>query len=137
VSGSGSGRGAGVPAHDAQRETTPAGEGAARDAVTEPGTERLWAALRDVRDPEFPVSVVDLGLIYAIRREQRRVFVDLTFTATACPCMDFIQDDIRTRLLREPDVAAVEIRVVWDPPWTADRMSDEARAVLRRHGVAA
>lgn len=97
---------------------------------------RLWEALRDVIDPELPVSVVDLGLIYGIRRDGSRVEVDMTFTATACPCMDFLKDDVRERLLREPGVSEVEIRVVWDPPWTTARLSEEARAVLGRHGVA-
>src|SRR5690606_18439917 len=53
----------------------------------EPDTAALWAALREVNDPEFPISVVDLGLVYGIRRAGSRVEVDLTFTATACPCM--------------------------------------------------
>ena len=103
----------------------------------DPATASLWAALREVRDPELPVSLVDLGLVYAIRREGGTVHVDLTFTATACPCMDFIRDDLRDRLMAEPDVDAVEINVVWDPPWTVDRMTVEGREALRRCGVAA
>jgi metal-sulfur cluster biosynthetic enzyme len=98
---------------------------------------KLWQALKDVRDPELPISVVDLGLIYDIRRDGRRVEVDMTFTATACPCMGFIKSDIEERLLKEGDVDDVVIHVVWDPPWTRDRMSDEGRAVLRQYGVAA
>lgn len=100
-------------------------------------TAGLWDALREVRDPEFPVSVVDLGLIYDIRREGGNVEVDLTFTATACPCMDFIMEDVRDRLLAEAGVEAVSIEVVWDPPWTVERMTERGRATLRRHGVAA
>lgn len=96
----------------------------------------LWRALREVRDPELPVSLVDLGLIHAIRREGSRVHVDLTFTATACPCMDFIREDIRTRLLEEPDVEQIEIHEVWDPPWTTERLTPEGRAALRSCGVA-
>lgn len=96
----------------------------------------LWSALREVMDPEFPISLVDLGLIYDVRREGRTVDVDVTFTATACPCMDFIRDDIRERLLREPDVAEVRIHEVWDPPWTVERMTPEGRAVLKQFGVA-
>jgi metal-sulfur cluster biosynthetic enzyme len=98
---------------------------------------RLWSALREVLDPEIPISLVDLGLIYAVRETGPRVEVELTFTATACPCMGFIREDIRTRLLQEPDVEHVEIREVWDPPWTVDRVTPEGRAALRRFGVAA
>lgn len=97
----------------------------------------LWQALREVQDPELPISLVDLGLIYDIRRSRDEVEVDLTFTATACPCMGFIRADIEERLLREPGVNAVRIREVWDPPWTVERMTPEGREALRRCGVAA
>ena len=102
-----------------------------------PGTATLWAALKQVQDPEFPISLVDLGLIYDVRISDGVVEVDLTFTATACPCMDFIRSDIRERLLQEQDVKEVKINEVWDPPWTRERMTEEGRAVLRRFGVAA
>lgn len=100
-------------------------------------TESLWAALKEVQDPEFPISLVDLGLIYDVRRTGSEVEVDLTFTATACPCMQFIRDDITERLLQEQDVSAVRINEVWDPPWTRARMTEEGKAALRRCGVAA
>jgi metal-sulfur cluster biosynthetic enzyme len=102
-----------------------------------PDTSPLWSALKQVMDPEFPISLVDLGLIYDIRRSGRTVEVDITFTATACPCMEFIRSDIRERLLQEADVDEVRINDVWDPPWTRDRMTPEGREVLRRFGVAA
>ncbi len=88
-------------------------------------------------DPEFPISVVDLGLIYDVRARHGLVEIDLTFTATGCPCMDFIREDVRDRLLREPGVEVVLIHEVWDPPWTPARISPAGRAVLRSHGVGA
>ncbi|HEX6064243.1 MAG TPA: metal-sulfur cluster assembly factor [Longimicrobiales bacterium] len=100
-------------------------------------TAAVWSALKEVMDPEFPISLVDLGLIYDVRRRDRMVEIDLTFTATACPCMDFIHEDIRERLLREADIDEVKINQVWDPPWTADRISEEGRKVLKNFGVAA
>lgn len=106
-------------------------------AARDPAEDALWSALREVRDPEFPVSIVDLGLVYGVRRAGGRVEVDLTFTAMACPCMDFIREDVRGRLLRVPGVEEVAIREVWDPPWTADRITPEGRAALRRAGLAA
>jgi metal-sulfur cluster biosynthetic enzyme len=112
--------------------TTPASAPGATDV-----TSHLWAALREVRDPELPISLVDLGLIYDIRVDGGCVEVDVTFTATACPCMDFIRSDIEERLLREPAVEAVRIREVWDPPWTVARMTPEGLALLRSFGVAA
>jgi metal-sulfur cluster biosynthetic enzyme len=100
-------------------------------------TASVWAALKEVMDPEFPISLVDLGLIYDVRRRDRTVEIDLTFTATACPCMEFIHEDIRERLLREEDIDDVKINQVWDPPWTADRISEAGKAALKKCGVAA
>ena len=107
------------------------------------GTERYWRALKDVRDPELPISVVDMGLIYDIERaaapdgSDTGLRVTMTFTATACPCMSLIEMDIRDRLSMEPDVASVEIRVVWDPPWSRRMLTEEGKATLRKFGVAA
>jgi metal-sulfur cluster biosynthetic enzyme len=100
---------------------------------------RLWSALREVEDPEIPISVVGMGLIVSLayRPAERAVEIELTFTAMGCPAMDFIQDDIRERLLREPDVDEVRIEVVWDPVWTRARIRDDARATMRRLGIVA
>jgi metal-sulfur cluster biosynthetic enzyme len=98
--------------------------------------EPLWSALEDVTDPEFPLSVVDMGLIYGLRREGETAHVQLTFTAMGCPCMDFIIGDIRARLLREPEIRAVNIEIVWDPPWTRNRLTEKGKERLRRVGVA-
>jgi metal-sulfur cluster biosynthetic enzyme len=101
--------------------------------------ERARRALYEVSDPEFPISLVDLGLIYGVEADERsgRVVVRLSFTATACPCMDFIRWDVRERLLREPGVDEVEIEVVWHPPWTTERITDRGRRILERVGVSA
>jgi metal-sulfur cluster biosynthetic enzyme len=99
------------------------------------GTDGLWAALREVMDPEVPVSLVDLGLIYAVRRDDGRVEVDLSFTATACPAMGFIQEDIRSRLLAEPGVEDVTTRIVWEPPWTPERISETGKRQLEGFGI--
>jgi metal-sulfur cluster biosynthetic enzyme len=104
-------------------------------APPEARTGRLWDALREVLDPEIPISLVDLGLIYDLRREGGRIEVDLTFTATACPCMAFIHFDIEDRLRREPGVEEVRINEVWTPAWTKARVSPEGREMLRGFGV--
>ena len=98
--------------------------------------EGLWAALAEVDDPEMPVSLVDLGVIYGIRRDGGSVEVDLTFTAMGCPASEFILDDVRERLLREPGVDEVRVNVVWDPPWTASRMTEAGRDALEAWGLA-
>jgi metal-sulfur cluster biosynthetic enzyme len=101
-----------------------------------PGPEGLLEALREVQDPEMPVNVVDLGLIYAVREEEGLASVDLTFTAMGCPASDFILEDVRERLLREPGISEVAINVVWDPPWTAARMTAAGRDALQMWGLA-
>jgi metal-sulfur cluster biosynthetic enzyme len=100
---------------------------------------RLWSALQEVEDPEIPISVVGMGLIVSLayRADEHAVDLQLTFTAMGCPAMDFIQDDIRERLLQEPEVDEVRIEVVWDPVWTRGRIRDEARATMRRLGIVA
>ena len=99
-------------------------------------SERLWAALSEVQDPEMPVNLVDLGVIYAIVESDGVVDVDLTFTAMGCPASDFILDDVRERLLREDGVREVRINVVWNPPWTAARLTQEGRDALEAWGLA-
>jgi metal-sulfur cluster biosynthetic enzyme len=100
--------------------------------------ERLWSALREVEDPEIPVSLVDMGLIVSIDYDEpeRAARLKITYTAMGCPAMDMIQDDIRARLLREPDVERVAIEVVWDPVWTHGRLSEQARESMRQLGLA-
>ena len=100
---------------------------------------RLWRALQDVEDPEIPISVVGMGLIVSVayHTDERAVDLELTFTAMGCPAMDFIEDDIRERLLAEPDVEEVRIEVVWDPVWTRSRIREDARATMRGLGIVA
>ena len=97
----------------------------------------LWDALRDVMDPEIPISVVDMGLIVDIKRHEGIVDLKLTFTAMGCPAMDFIMDDIRVRLLQEPEVKQVNIEIVWDPVWTKARLSEEGIEIMRTWGISA
>src|SRR6476646_8704835 len=93
----------------------------------------IWQALRQVEDPEIPVSLVDMGLIVAVDYDPagRTARLKITYTAMGCPAMEMIQDDIRQRLLREPAIEVVEIEVVWDPIWSRERLSEAARATMR------
>jgi len=98
--------------------------------------DSLWAALAEVQDPEMPVNLVDLGVIYGLNEQDGVVDVDLTFTAMGCPAADFIVDDVRERLLREEGVREVRVNVVWDPPWTVARMTQSGRDALEAWGLA-
>lgn len=110
------------------------------DAPRPDQTVTLWAALEEVNDPELPISLVDLGLIYDLRRapdDARCAVVEMTYTAMGCPCTGFIRQDIIDRLLREDDVDRVEILEVWSPAWTRARMTERGRTLMRSFGVAA
>ncbi|HEY2653895.1 MAG TPA: metal-sulfur cluster assembly factor [Solirubrobacteraceae bacterium] len=98
---------------------------------------RIWDALRDVEDPEIPVSVLGLGLIVSVAYApaDRTAKLQITFTAMGCPATEFIEHDIREAVMAVPGVDAVEIEVVWDPVWTKDRIRDDARATMRRLGI--
>jgi metal-sulfur cluster biosynthetic enzyme len=98
--------------------------------------DRLWAALAEVQDPEMPVNLVDLGVIYSVVEKDGVVDVDLTFTAMGCPASDFILEDVRERLLREDGIQEVRLNVVWDPPWTAARITQDGRDALEAWGLA-
>jgi metal-sulfur cluster biosynthetic enzyme len=109
-----------------------------QSAVRDPQSEivpRLWNALREVMDPEIPISVVDLGLIYDIRFRDGTAEVDFSYTAIACPCAHFIQWDIAERLQQEPDVTDVKLTEVWNPGWTKARVTADGRRRLKEMGV--
>jgi metal-sulfur cluster biosynthetic enzyme len=98
---------------------------------------RIWEALRQVEDPEVPVSLVGMGLIVSVAYgpEDRTARLQITFTAMGCPATEFIEDDIREALLADPEIDEVEIEVVWDPVWTKDRIRSDARETMRRLGI--
>ncbi|MCB0035423.1 MAG: metal-sulfur cluster assembly factor [Anaerolineales bacterium] len=95
----------------------------------------LWAALEEVEDPEYPISVVDMGLIYDVKLDGRAVQVNLSFTSMGCPCMEYIIDDVRERLLQEPTVDNVDMQIVWDPPWTRQRLTERGKEKLKAWGI--
>ena len=99
-------------------------------------TQRFWDALAEVQDPEMPINLVDLGVIYRVAEQDGLVEVDLTFTAMGCPASDFILEDVRERLLREDGVREVRINVVWNPPWTVARVTEAGRDALESWGLA-
>ena len=97
--------------------------------------ERVWEQLRTVFDPEIPVNLVDLGLIYrcqAVPLPQggHRVEIAMSMTAPGCGMGDVLKEDVRRKVLSVPGVRETRVEVVWDPPWDASRMSDAARLQL-------
>lgn len=93
--------------------------------------EQVVSALRAVYDPEIPVNIYDLGLIYAIEfSDDTHVHVRMTLTAPACPVAGSMPGAVERAVRRVPGIESVEVELVWDPPWTQARMTDEARMEL-------
>ena len=93
-----------------------------------PDDDAVRQALRQVDDPEAGMNIVDLGLVYGIAVHEQHVHVELTMTTAACPMAEMIVEQAREvvqALL--PETAVADIELVWEPPWTPDRMSDFAR----------
>lgn len=95
-------------------------------------TEKTIEMLRTVFDPEIPVNVYDLGLIYKIDYDlaDKTLRVDMTLTAPGCPAADFIMEDVRQKLLSVEGPEKVDLRLVFEPVWTQDMMSEEAKLEL-------
>jgi metal-sulfur cluster biosynthetic enzyme len=93
-----------------------------------PDDEAVREALRQVDDPEAGMNIVDLGLVYGVEVTAGSVDVDLTMTTAACPMTDLIVEQVRGAVEAiVPPGTAVNVRLVWDPPWTPERMSGIAR----------
>ncbi|MDE7461789.1 MAG: metal-sulfur cluster assembly factor [Muribaculaceae bacterium] len=105
-------------------------EAAADDAYAI--TQKAIEMLKTVFDPEIPVNVYDLGLIYKIdyTPEDKILHVDMTLTAPGCPAADFILEDVRQKLLSVEGPKAVDLRLVFEPEWNQDMMSEEAKLEL-------
>ena len=94
-------------------------------------TEQIIAAMRTVYDPEIPVNIYDLGLIYNLDvDEQGVVEVAMTLTAPGCPVAQTFPGTVESEIRRVPGVTAAHVELVWDPPWCQDRMSEAAKLEL-------
>ena len=87
-------------------------------------------ALREVIDPELGCNIVDLGLLYAIALDGTTVTVQMTLTTPGCPMQESLAWGVQSALLKLDGVEEVDVELVWDPPWSPDRMTDEGRARL-------
>jgi metal-sulfur cluster biosynthetic enzyme len=114
-----------TPAENNQQPDTPS------DSFRE---EMIWKQLKTVRDPEIPVNIVDLGLIYAASAADveggKRIEVRMTLTAPGCAMSDVIKAEVKRKLAALPQVREVKVEVVFDPPWDKSRMSEAAKLHL-------
>lgn len=119
------------------KETRP-GAAAQGQALTGEALEtEVWQALKTCFDPEIPVNIVDLGLIYDMQISQlsdgSRIDVKMTLTAQGCGMGGSIAADARNKLLDLPGIVEADVQVVWEPPWTPEKISPEGRTLLGIH----
>ena len=98
-------------------------------------TEQIKNSLKQCMDPEVPLSIVDMGLIYGIDvSDNNDVNIKMTMTTKGCPLHDTMVDDVTRYTKKVPGVNNVQVDIVWDPPWSMDKMSDEAKAKMKGFG---
>ena len=90
----------------------------------------VWHALRSVYDPEIPVNIADLGLIYSVRVEDQKVDIDMTLTAPGCGMGPVLIEEVKDRVRQVPNLTDVEVALVFEPPWSRDMMTEEAQLEL-------
>jgi FeS assembly SUF system protein len=95
-----------------------------------PTKEQILEALKQVYDPEIPVDIVNLGLVYDVAIEDGIVRVKMTTTSPGCPVGDYLAQEVKRAVEALSGVDAVSVEFVWDPPWTPERMSAEAKKKL-------
>lgn len=120
---------------DALEEVDIGESGAVKASSAESLEDQIWTALRQCFDPEIPINIVDLGLIYDLRVEaaaggQSDVFVKMTLTAQGCGMGPVIAEDARTRILLLDEVSEATVDIVWDPVWNPQMISEEGRKIL-------
>ena len=97
--------------------------------------ENVRDSLKKCMDPEVPLSIVDMGLIYGIDvTENNDVNIKMTMTTKGCPLHETMVDDVKRYAKKVSGVKNVDVEIVWDPPWTMDKMSDEAKAMMKTMG---
>ena len=94
-------------------------------------TEKIVRYLKTVYDPEIPVNIYDMGLIYRIDlQDDGHLVIDMTLTAPSCPAADFLVEDVKQKMLSIDEVKDVQVNIVFEPEWTKDMMSEEAKVEL-------
>ena len=100
--------------------------------------DQVRSSLKQCMDPEVPLSIVDMGLVYGIDiSDNNDVNIKMTMTTKGCPLHDTMVDDVKRYTKKVPGVNNVNVDIVWDPPWSMDKMSDEAKALMKNMGAKA
>ena len=93
--------------------------------------QKIVCEIKKIYDPEIPVNIYELGLIYKIEvNEQKKVKIEMTLTSPNCPVAEELPNTVKKNVLKIPEIKDVDLKLVWDPPWTQDKMSEAAKLEL-------
>tara|TARA_B000000609_G_C23957620_1_gene232300 strand:+ start:98 stop:400 length:303 start_codon:yes stop_codon:yes gene_type:complete len=93
--------------------------------------EKIISEIKKIYDPEIPVNIFELGLIYKIDiNEDRKVLIEMTLTSPNCPVAESLPNSVKENILKIDEVESVDLKLVWNPPWTKDKMSEAAKLEL-------
>lgn len=122
--------------NDAASETTNESTNESTNASTSDDMRgKVLEALKVVRDPEIPVNVVDLGLVYDVQIDDKgQVGIEMTLTSMGCPVQDLIQTDAELAVMKVDGVNAVTVEFVWSPPWSPQKMTEDGKKQMRMFG---
>ncbi|EMA41612.1 1,2-phenylacetyl-CoA epoxidase subunit PaaD [Halobiforma nitratireducens] len=116
-------------------------EGAAAEDLPATGEDAtgleadIWDALYGIEDPEMPISIVDLGLIYGVYLEDDTVTVDMTLTYSGCPARDMLTEEVKAEVAAVDGVDDTDLRLVWSPEWTVEMVTERGEQALQEFGL--
>tara|TARA_Y100001958_G_C21158615_1_gene493043 strand:- start:612 stop:911 length:300 start_codon:yes stop_codon:yes gene_type:complete len=92
--------------------------------------EKIISEIKKIYDPEIPVNIFELGLIYKIEVDHDKVIIEMTLTSPNCPVAESLPNSVKANILKIDGIEKVDLKLVWDPPWTKDKMSEAAKLEL-------
>tara|TARA_B100000242_G_C42850480_1_gene394910 strand:- start:14 stop:316 length:303 start_codon:yes stop_codon:yes gene_type:complete len=93
--------------------------------------EKIISEIKKIYDPEIPVNIYELGLIYKVEVvDNKKVFIEMTLTSPNCPVAESLPKSVKENILKIPEIEDVDLKLVWDPPWNKDKMSEAAKLEL-------
>ena len=101
-----------------------------KNVKTMTNEEEVLEVLRECYDPEIPINIVDLGLVYKVAINGEKVSIEMTLTAPGCPVSGLLKEDVTNKLLSIKDVKEADVEIVWEPPWSPEKMSEDAKRQL-------
>lgn len=107
------------------------------EVITDKNTkiDEIYEALKVVRDPEIPVNIVDLGLVYNVKiNDEGHVEIEMTLTSMGCPVQDLLKSDAELATMKVDGVKSANVEFVWSPPWALDKMTDDGKKQMRMFG---